>query len=261
MKPDLIAATGTKERKSAEEIKAVKLANLEKARGAKASYKKADEEAKAKGEIPPSITRSVGRDFPIMFDEDKQVRLLNLKEQLWDTKVNLALPQLLYYTPELWYQYLELLGGQPQTSTRHRTPMVVPMEIDKDQVQDDNFLNLDTSTMSLPRIHLQSVFARVAMSGDLEFLLDTGAIVSVILLHIANQLGKGDDIHPTNRSLRFGGGEIDLLVGVVKLKLQFAEDVTISHTFCVTANPSTPLILGMDFIYAPTLFMIPGRRH
>lgn len=107
----LIAANTTSVKKTPEELRALKLNNLEKAREAKALYKKVDEEAKKRGEIPPSVARKVERDFPIMLDNDKNVRLLNLKDQIWNTQVSIALPQLLYYAPELWYQYLNLLGG------------------------------------------------------------------------------------------------------------------------------------------------------
>lgn len=80
---NLIAATaGGSKKKSPEELKVIKLRNLKKARAAKTLYRKLDEEAKKKGEVPPSIARKAERDFPIMLDGDKNVRLLDLKAQL-----------------------------------------------------------------------------------------------------------------------------------------------------------------------------------
>ncbi|KAI9328817.1 hypothetical protein BD770DRAFT_449744 [Pilaira anomala] len=120
----LVATNTTPANKTAEELRAVKLNNLEKAREAKSNYKKLDDEAKTRGEIPPSIARKVERNFPIMLDANKEVQSLDLKEQLWNTNISIALPQLLYYAPELWYQYLHLLGGQPIPGSK-RKPVFV----------------------------------------------------------------------------------------------------------------------------------------
>lgn len=67
--------------------------NMEKARAYKALYKKMDDEAKARAEVPPSIARKFEREFPAMLDENKQIRRLDLYEQLFDTNVTLSLPQ------------------------------------------------------------------------------------------------------------------------------------------------------------------------
>lgn len=95
---------------------------------------------------------------------------------------------------------------------------------------------------------LQSVKAKVNDMLELEFLLDSGAVASIISLQLIKQLGKEADIHPTNKTLKYAGGDIDILCGLIKLKLKFAADVEIVHTFCVTKNPATPLLLGIDFI-------------
>lgn len=91
----------------------------------------------------------------------------------------------------------------------------------------------------------------------MDFLIDGGAVVSVVPLHIVKYLGKEEDSHPTNKTLRYGGGKIDIPVAVIKLKLKFSEEVVILHTFCVTKNPSTPLILGMDFLLSTNSIQDP----
>lgn len=68
-------------------------------------------------------------------------------------------------------------------------------------------------------------------------------MVSVINLHVVKHLGKEADMSPTNKTLRYGGGEIDIPVGVIKLKIQFSEEITVHHVFCVTKNPNTPMLL------------------
>lgn len=212
----LIAATSTKPKKTPEELKAVKLLNLEKARATKAIYKRLDEEAKERGEIPPSVGRKIERDFPIMLDSEKNIRTLNLKEQLWNTNVSLALPQLLYYASELWYQYLHLLGGQPNSGNA-RVPIVGDdMEVDVTQKADPvQNINIDTTTALSSKTSLQSVLVKVADIDNLELLLEGGTVVSVINLHVVKHLGKEADMSPTNKTLRYGGGEIDIPVGVI----------------------------------------------
>lgn len=73
---ELIAATKAV-KKTPEQLRAVKLQNLEKARAAKAQYKREDDEAIKRGEIPPSVARKKERDFPILLDNDNKVRTLD----------------------------------------------------------------------------------------------------------------------------------------------------------------------------------------
>lgn len=256
------AVTGAK-RKTAEELRAVRLQNLEKARAAKARYHQADEIAKTRGEVPPSFVRKVEREFPVMLDENKNVRELDLNKQLWETTVTLPLPQLLFYAPELRYQFLHQLGGQPISGKKKETTGYpsYDMEIDKeDSFNGVHYIDLDTTVLSLPKSSLQVVKVMVADHTERNFLLDGGAVVSVIPLHVVKQLQKESDIIPTNKTLRYGGGQIDVLAGVVKLKLQFAENITVYHMFCVTRNPSTPLLIGMDFIYASKAIQDPVKK-
>lgn len=163
----MVAASKTVVKKTPEELRAVKLNNLEKAREAKALYKKLDNEAKARGEIPPSVARKVERNFPIMLDSNKQVRSLNLNDQLWNTQMNIALPQLLYYAPELWYQYLHLLGGQPVAGKKKSTPSTVEdgeaMDVNAAVMAElSNKINIDISHQGTSRVMLQSAAVGVS---------------------------------------------------------------------------------------------------
>lgn len=258
----LIAAASSS-KKTPEEIKAVKIMNMEKARAYKALYKKMDEEAKARGEVPPSVARKLEREFPVMLDENKQVRRLDLNAQLWDTKVTVALPQLLYYAPELHYQYLNLLGGQP-SSHKRKVPSIISdtenMDIDRDRSNAVNKVSMDTTTQDLSQVLLQSVKVNVNDKIDIDFLIDGGAVASIIPLHLVKTLGKLTDIHPTNKTLKYAGGDVDILRGIIKLNLKFDNEVDIVHTFCVTENPSTPLILGMDFLLGTNSLADPHKQ-
>lgn len=51
---------------------------------------------------------------------------------------------------------------------------------------------------------------------NLDFLIDGGTVVSLIHLDAIKHLGKEADIHPTNKTLRYGGGNVEIPVGVVK---------------------------------------------
>lgn len=175
-----------------------------------------------------------------------------MKEQLWNIKISIALPHLLEHAPDLWYQYLHLLGGQHKGGKK-RSPLFTQatdsMEVDSTEAKVQN-INLDTTSLLAQRTRLQSVVAKVNDTQDLEFLIDPGAVVSIVGLHTVRRLNKENDIHPTEKTLRYGGGTIDVPVGIVKLKLRFSDEVVIVHTFCVTKNPNTPSLLGMDFMLA-----------
>ncbi|KAI9328816.1 hypothetical protein BD770DRAFT_449743, partial [Pilaira anomala] len=120
-----------------------------------------------------------------------------------------------------------------------------------------NKISIDTTDQSLSRVMLQSVLVQLDNDVELEFLLDGGAVASIISLHVVQKLGKANDIHPTNKSLKYAGGDIDIPCGVVKLKLKFSKEIEIVHTFCVTNNVHTPLILGMDFMYGANALANP----
>lgn len=125
----------------------------------------------------------------------------------------------MYCSPELWYQYLNLLGGQPAAGKR-KTPIIIggheAMDIVNDKVY---YINLDTTKMVKLKSCLQMIAVKVEDQLNLDFLLDGGAVVSVLQLHLIRQLGKEQDIQPTNKTLRYGGGVLYIPVGVVDLKL------------------------------------------
>lgn len=254
----LVAATSTP-KKSPGELKAIRLINSEKARAQKAENKRLDDEAKACGEAPPSIARKLYRDFPAMLDSQKNIRAFDLNRHLWEATVPVTLPQLLYYSPELRYQCLQLLGGSPNHSTSYKlvTAPIDAMEVNHATMAAVQNIELDTTSMLAHRTGLQMVTVEVADRQNLEFLIDGGAVVSVINLQAVARLNKEMNIHPTNKTLRYGGGEIDILIGVIKLKLRFSEEVVVMHTFCVTKNPGTPLLLGMDFLMAAKALQDP----
>lgn len=123
-----------------------------------------------------------------------------------------------------------------------------------------NKVSIGTSNQSLNNVMLQSAVVMLDNNSELEFLLDGGAVASIISLHAVKKLGKESDIHPTNKSLKFAVGDIDIPCGVVKLRLRFSEDIVITHTFCVTDNIHTPLILGMDFMYGANALANPLKQ-
>jgi hypothetical protein len=248
---EIYMAGSGKKKLTPEEFRVVRLQNLEKAREAKKTYRKVDAEAEAKGLVPPSVRRKLERGFPIMLDEENQMRDLNIKDQLWNTHISVPLPQLLYYSPDLWYQCLSLLGGKPAkpraNDSNDGMELDAPGEV-KDVV---NLLRLDTSeTLQNSNTGLQTTSVLVEDKQSFQFLIDGGAVVSVIPSHIIKMLGKENDITKTNKTLRFGGGEIDIPLGLIKLKLVFMKDIEVTHTFCVTGNPRTPILLGADFLRA-----------
>jgi hypothetical protein len=206
-------------------------------------YKKQDDEARSRGEVPPSILRKADREFPIILDDNKKVRSVNMKDQLWNMNVTLPLAQLLYHSPDLKYQCITLLGGQPTSTKKKPKKEADPMEVDREEGHKGTVQNiqLDTSTQ-LQNTSLQAVLVLVE-EMQLEFLIDGGAVVSVIPLRIVERLGKRAEIEPTNKTLKFGDGKVEVPVGLVKLWLKFSKDVKIRHTFCVTKNISTPLML------------------
>lgn len=255
----LVAATGEEKRKSPEELKAIKLKNLEKARATRMLYKKLDKEALERGEVPPSLSRKAEKDFPIIIGEDNKVEAFNVKDYLKDTKVSMTLPQLLYHAPELRYQYLHLLGGQPISNKKSSSTSNTDMDLDNEIFKNYKIqnINLDTTKLDLSPVKLQSVMACVGDTLNVEFLLDGGAVVSEIPIHVVRQLGKEEDMEPTNKTLRFGGDEIDIPIGTIKLKLKFSEQVVIYQSFCVTTNPNTPIILGIDFLLNTNSYQDP----
>ncbi|KAI8340959.1 hypothetical protein BD560DRAFT_428093 [Blakeslea trispora] len=243
----------TKPKLTSEERHNIQLRNLEKARAAKALYKRMDDETKAKSEVPPSIARKMNREFPIMVDKKTNApKLLNLEETLWGTSITMPLPQMLYYSPELHYQYLHLLGGQPVS---HKTK---PKEEDRmDVVQN---ISLDTTQSSPYETHLQLIAGIVEENHTQEFSVDGGAVISIVPLHLVKRWKQEDKITPTNKTLKYGGGEIDIPVGVLKLKVQVHDDLLVIHTFCVTNNPNTPAILGLDFMLATNALIDPRNN-
>lgn len=88
-----------KPKKTAEEICTSLLQNLEKARAMNTLYKKQDDEAKVRGEMPPSVLRRAERYFPLILDENQNIKHFDLKSYIWDTQISMPLPQMLYYSP------------------------------------------------------------------------------------------------------------------------------------------------------------------
>ncbi|KAG1322051.1 hypothetical protein G6F62_010467 [Rhizopus arrhizus] len=73
-------------------------------------------------------------------------------------------------------------------------------------------------------------------------------MVSMIPYYLVKKLGFVQSVFPTTKVIRYGDGVVETPVGLVKLHLVFSENVEVTHTFCVTKNSKTPLILGMDFL-------------
>lgn len=253
-----VGASGSsaKVKKTPEEIRASLLENLKKAREAKARYRVEDQQALSRGEVPPSVLRKTGLGMPIIMGEDKTMQSFNMKQALWDTKVSVPLPQLLFHAPDLYHQALGLIGAQPSTVKKKASGLVSPdedMDIDDgsksketEEAAVNHMVSIDTTVLGLdPK--LQSMLCVVG-EMQLEFLVDGGAIVSVVPLEVIEQLGLKSTIEPTNRTLRFGDGEVEAAVGVIKLTMLLSEQVEVTHSFCVTKNVKTPLILGIDFI-------------
>jgi hypothetical protein len=230
---EIYMAGSGKKKLSPDEFKIIRLQNLEKAREAKKVYRKAAAEAEAEDLVPPSVRRKLEREFPIMLDEEKQMRDLNIKDQLWNTNISVPLLQLLYYSPNLWYQCLTLLGGKPAKPKAHDTADSMELNTPGDVKEVVNLLRLDTTEgLQGGDTGLQTVSVLVENKPSFQFLIDGGAVVSVIPSHIIKMLGKEQNITQTNKTLRFGGGEIDLPLGLIKLKLVFTKDIEVTHTFC-----------------------------
>ncbi|KAG2211909.1 hypothetical protein INT47_004596 [Mucor saturninus] len=224
---------------------------FEKARGAKARYKQEDQEAIRRGEVPPSVLRKVTTGMPIIMEEEgKRVNQFDIREGLWNSQVSIPLPQLLYHSPELYHQALGLLEAQPITVKKsHGSHEEDKMDIDtrREQVSVvNNVVSIDTTTMDLEPT-LQALLC-IVKNQQLEFLIDGGAVVSVIHLDVVEKLGLKSQIKPTNRTLRFGDGEVEAAVGMVSLTLILSDEVEVTHVFCVTKNVKTPLLVGNDFI-------------
>lgn len=104
----------------------------------------------------------------------------------------------------------------------------------------NNVVSIDTSTLG-GEAKLQAMLAIVG-EMQLEFFVYGGPIVSVLPLE------EVKNIQPTNRTLKFGDGEVEAAVGTIKLTLILTPEVEVVHNFCITKNIRTPLILGQDFI-------------
>ncbi|KAG1319398.1 hypothetical protein G6F62_011856 [Rhizopus arrhizus] len=188
---------GSKSKKTPEEKRAVLLKNLEKARAAKAEYKRQDDEAKVRGEVPPSVMRKVRKDYPIMLDEEGKVRSMNMKNALWDIKIEVPFPQLMYHAPELQYECATLLGLVPGRKRAVMGKLADLMEVD-DTNQDQhkqigvsenpanvlmNNIKIDTTSKHQNPITLQSVITLIGES-TVEFLVDGGAVVFTLIISL-----------------------------------------------------------------------------
>lgn len=190
--------------------------------------------------------------MPIIMEKDNNhLKSFDMRQGLWNSSVNIPLPQLLYHSPELHHQALGLLGAQPNTikQKNNRSSSDVAIDIDNGDANHgavNNVISIDTATMGLEPKPQSLIF--VVGEAQLEFLIDGGAIVSVITLEVIEKLGIKNLVEPTNRTLRFGDGGVEAAVGVVSLTMMLSEEIEVKHSFCVTKNPKTPLILGIDFI-------------
>lgn len=228
------------------------LKNLKKARAAKAKYRAEDQAEIARGEVPPSVLKKAATGMPIIVGEDKQIKPFDLKKGMWDSTVSIPLPQLLYHSPDIYHQFLGLIGAQPITTKKKVEALkaMEAMEVDSEDLitisMVNNVVSIDTSSLGGP-VKLQAMLGIVG-EMQLEFFIDGGAIVSVISLEVVEQLGETKNIQAINRTLKFGDGEVEPAVGTIKLTLILTPEVEVVHTFCVTKNIKTPLILGQDFI-------------
>ncbi|CEP17051.1 hypothetical protein [Parasitella parasitica] len=239
--------TKEESRKSAEAIKVTLLKNLEKARAAKAEYKRLDDEAMARGEMPASILRkqaaaqtkamktrnvmpmagpSLSTESSMSTESSYAKGTLQLLQGL---HVNIPVVQLMRVSPE------------PRVKSTRTT--------DEDMEVDINHLQLDISIQAnaMGPISLQSVIAMV-QGVPLEFLIDGGAMISLIPMQVVKDLKLVDAIMPTSKIVRYGDGVAETPVGLIKLTLVLSEAVEITHTFCITKSAKTPLIIGMDFL-------------
>lgn len=231
-----------KSKKSAKEIRTAQLENLKRAREAKARYKLEDEQAIARGEVPPSVLRKANNNMPIIMDENNKVKPFDIKQAIWDCNITIPLPQLFQQVPDIYHQFLRLVGAQAISKKRE-----VINKAEKDMDVDsavtagiNHMVTIDTSDSEI-EAKLQAMLCIV---GDmqLEFLIDSGAIVSVIIpLEVIDKLGLTAKIRPTNKTLRFGDGEVEPAAGTVKLTLVLSEKVEINHVYSALRRMFTPL--------------------
>lgn len=238
-------------KKTPEEIVAERLRNLELARATKALYKLQREEAVARGEtIETPQTKAEHKSCAKTKTIPTQP--MDLNEVLDHFKVEIPFKQLLYHSPDLHEEYGRLLGyPTARGATKVRQGTVVSkwnpenMEVDSERVV--SHLSLDTSAGITSPVTLQAVCVAIE-DHILNFLIDGGAMISLIPLQVVKDINKVRDIQPTDTLIRFGDGMAEMPVGVVKLLLTLSKDVEIWHHFCVTKTSKTPLILGMDFL-------------
>ncbi|KAI7887570.1 uncharacterized protein EV154DRAFT_567371 [Mucor mucedo] len=221
-------SSSSRQQKSSEEVKAVLLENLRKAREAKARYRQEDELARKRGEVPPSVLRKVATGMPIMMDSEQHIQPFDMKQGLWNSIVFISLPQLRYHSPKLYHETLGHLGAQSSVvkkrSNESRSSDNMEVDDTKEWVASVNHVTvIDTTVLDIEPT-LQSLLCMIGET-PLEFLIAGGAIVSVIALKVVDELGFKSQVRPTNRTLRFGDGEVEAAVGLVTLKLILSEEI------------------------------------
>ena len=197
-----------------------------------------------RNETPPSIQKKAERHFPIILDENRQVRSLDLENELWNLTLQVPLPQLLYHSPDLRYQFLDLLGGHPITKKPKEDQVQNRMDMDSEGVVHSVWVD---TTIIQQEAELQSIMALVD-DITLEFLIDGGAVVSIISWQTIRKLNREKEVIPSSRTIRFGDGKVESPVGSITLTVVFSEDISVRHQFLVVKNHHTPLILGNDFL-------------
>ncbi|CEP07091.1 hypothetical protein [Parasitella parasitica] len=242
-------------RKTGEEIKAVLLKNLEKARAAKAEYKRLDDEAIARGEVPPSFYCKQARTRakvaqpsalpatsaapPKQMQTTARPSMANGQEPsdalrlLLGLNVTMPVVQLLKHSPEVRREWASLMKFtiEPPASQE-----VVADSMD----MDINHIHMDTALKAkeMGPISLQSVVVMLEDAAH-EFLVDGGAMVSLISYQVVKDLGRTQDIHPTSTVIKYGDGVPQAPMGVIKLKLTFSAEVVVIHTFYATEDALT----------------------
>jgi hypothetical protein len=210
---------------------------LEKARAVKAEKRKMDEEAKARGETPPSILQQASRSFPLVMDQESNIKRFGIKQAVWDTNIPVPLSQLLYHSPDLLSELLSSMGIPNPMRKISRGVHSIGMDTDI----------WDTSPSNLVPIGLATVTVLVN-DYIVNFKIDPGAVVSVVSKHLVDLLGLQKQVTPVNEHLKYAGGQVELALGLITLSFYFSDTLQIRHSFMITDNPHVPLLLGLNFL-------------
>lgn len=136
---------------------------------------------------------------------------------LEELTATIPLKQLLQLASDLHKQCVKILGLEVKSKYRGSMSLQKskwnPENMDLDQI---HLLKIDTFATEAVAIAQQTVHASV---GDeiLEFLIDGGAMISLVSYYIVEKLNLTSQPKPSERVVKFGDGALELTMGSVKL--------------------------------------------